>query len=95
MATYQKNPDSYSGEEPEEFTEWKARFEVIAVANSWDDANKLKIMPACLTQYAFQVYSGLENGEKDTYEHLVAAMEQKLVTKEKKMVWLGFKLGTS
>ena len=88
MATFTKNPENYSGEDPEGFTDWKARFDVIGEANSWDDPKKLKILPSCLTQYAFQVYTRLDAGEKDTYAHLTAALEKKLVNKERKMVWM-------
>ena len=36
MDKYVRKPDSYSGEVLDEFTDWLARFNVIAKANNWD-----------------------------------------------------------
>ena len=87
MANYVKKPDVYTGEVPDAFTDWLARFNVIATANGWNDAKKLIVLPACLAQYAFQVYEGLAADAKDTYEHLTEALVKKFGAKEKSMVW--------
>ena len=87
MANYVKKPDVYTGEVPDAFIDWLARFNVIATANTWNDAKKLAILPACLTQYAFQVYEEVGETDKATYELLTKALLKKFGSGEKSMVW--------
>ena len=87
MAKYVRKPDSYTGEVLDEFTDWLAKFNVIAKANNWDDPKKLTILPTCLTQYAFQVYEGLGDPDKASYEVLTKALAKKFGAGENSMVW--------
>ena len=81
-----RKPECFSGSVPEEFPSWLAKFESIAAAGGWE-AKRLVTLPAYLTQRAFQIYEKLPAGDKDTYEHLTAAIQKKMGIGEKKMAW--------
>jgi hypothetical protein len=81
-----RKPEVFSGANPEEFPSWLAKFEAISTAGGWV-AKRSSTLPAYLTQRAFQIYENLAVDEKDTYEHLTAALKKKLGLGEKKMAW--------
>lgn len=81
-----RKPECFSGANPEEFPSWLAKFESIAKAGGWNE-KRLDALPAYLTQRAFQIYEKLQPGEKDTYDHLTAALQKKMGLGEKKMAW--------
>ena len=55
---------------------WLRQFEVCATANSWDDAKKLKVLPAFLRGPAATYFHALEDGQKDTYGNLAKNLTQ-------------------
>ena len=87
MATYVRKPELFSGEEPEQFTDWLTRFEVIATANGWDDARQLAVLPSYLTQYAFQVYEELPGASKEDLKLMKDGLKAKLSAGDRQMVW--------
>ena len=83
-----RKPENFTGEKPEEFPIWLAKFEAIAKAGSWDTADKkLTTLPACLSEQAFQFYNKLEATDKADYTLLVKALEKKMGIGEKTMTW--------
>ena len=86
MARYIRNPDGFSGGETENFREWKARFDVVAAANQWADADKLRIVPSCLTGLAFRMYQEVDDTKKEAYADLMQELEGKMLPGERKMV---------
>ena len=64
-------PEALHGEEAKS---WFRRFEVCAAANEWESAKKLKHFPTLLKGRARAVYEALTDKEKDTYNHLKAAI---------------------
>ena len=86
-AAYVRHPDSFKGEEGENFEEWEKRFNAVALANKWEDADKLRILPACLGKTAFEKFEGLTANEKDSYAHLIENLAKKFVAPEKKVMW--------
>ena len=57
---------------------WFKRFEVCAVANSWDDAKKLLRLPTLLKGRAWAIFDSLGEDSTDTYAHLKTALLQRL-----------------
>ena len=83
-----RKPDDFTGEKPEEFPIWLAKFNAIAVAGKWhEDEKKLAALPTYLTKQAFQVYDKLTANEKDMYAHLIAALQKKMGIDEKVFMW--------
>ena len=83
-----RKPENFTGENPEEFPIWLAKFEAISKAGNWDDDTKrLNALPAFLTKQAFHMYSKTTDTEKATYTALVAALKKKLGIGEKVMTW--------
>ena len=83
-----RKPDNFTGEKPEEFPIWLAKFEAIAKAGGWEEeAKKLKTLPACLSEQAFQIYDKLTDAKKNDYKQLVEALEKKMGIGEKTMTW--------
>ena len=85
-----RKPENFTGENPEEFPTWLSKFDTIARAGGWDDENrKLRILPACLTGHAFQLYDRLAVDDKTTtFDALVGALEKKLGIGEKTSIWI-------
>ena len=83
-----RKPENFTGENPEEFPIWLAKFEAISKAGNWDDDTKrLNALPAFLTKQAFHMYSKLTETEKASYATLVTALKKKLGIGEKVMTW--------
>ena len=74
-----RKPEFFTGEKPEEFPIWLAKFEAIAKARNWkEEEKKLIALPAYLSQQAFQIYNKLADTDKATYAALVTALEKKM-----------------
>ena len=87
MAALVRKPELFSGEEPEQFQEWLTRFGVIAVANGWDEARQLAILPSYLTHHAFQLCEEIDPADRDTLLKLRTALIAKLDTGDRHMLW--------
>ncbi len=56
--------------------EWLAKFAVCATANQWDDAAQLRRLPTFLSGRAFAVFQRLRDEQRDTIQHLTAAITE-------------------
>ena len=75
--------------EGEDAKSWFKRYEVCGTANGWNDQKKLSRLPTLLKGRAWAIYDSLhEDGDTDTYEHLKAAILQRLCpdTEEDRLV---------
>ena len=84
---YFTQPPTFSGEKIDQFPDWLARFEVVAEANNWNAEKRLKIIPSCLTHYAFQVYRlDITDAQKQDYTQLREVMLEKFDSGDKVFV---------
>ena len=67
MATASILPEKF---ESGDISSWLRQFEVCAIANSWNDEKKLKILPAFLRGQAATHYFALSDDQKETYANL-------------------------
>ena len=84
-----RTPEAYDGKVPEDFPQWVARFEMIAKANKWGEGDALLgVFPIYLKDHAFNLFTTLaEATEKDTYDHMKAAMRKALGIGENSLSW--------
>ena len=84
-----RKPENFSGENPEEFPTWLAKFDAIARAGGWDEEDrKLRALPACLSGHAFQLYDRLAIDDKRDFNTLVGALRKQLGIGEKPSMWV-------
>ena len=69
-------PSAYNG--VGDFEDFRMEFSIMAEANQWTEAEKLRILPACLRGDAMKTYKNWrENGElPDTAEEMLDALER-------------------
>ena len=82
-----RKPENYNGADPEAFGEWFDRFKLIATVNAWDNPKQLAIIPTLLTQHAYRIFKELDAEKKDTLDHIKENMTEKLLPKQRTMVW--------
>lgn len=83
-----RTPEAYDGKVSEDFPQWVTRFEMIAKANNWGEGDALLgIFPIYLKDHAFNLFTTLAAGEKDTYANLIAAMRKALGIGENSLSW--------
>ena len=82
-----RKPETYNGADPEGFGEWFDRFKLIATANGWDEAKQLVIIPTLLTHHAFRVFNDLEGPKKNNMDNIKTNMTEKLLPKQRTMLW--------
>ena len=82
-----RKPETYNGADPEGFGEWFDRFKLIATANGWDEAKQLVIIPTLLTHHAFRVFNDLEGPKKGSMNNIKTNMTEKLLPKQRTMLW--------
>ena len=58
---------------------WFKCYEVYGMANGWNDQKKLSCLPTLLKGRAWAIYDSFhEDGDTDKYEHMKAAILQRL-----------------
>jgi len=62
----------------EDCRSWFKRYEVCGTANGWDAAKKLTCLPTLLRGRTWAIYDSLQDDEMDSYDHLKAALLQRL-----------------
>ena len=72
MASISVIPEKFSAGD---FVSWLRNFDCCATANGWEDEDKLKKLPAFLRGPSAAYFHGLPAAQKDTYEHLTAALK--------------------
>ena len=83
-----RTPEAYDGKVPEDYPQWVARFEMIAKANKWGEGDALLgVFPIYLKDHAFNLFTTLADTEKDTYDHMKAAMKRALGIGENSLSW--------
>lgn len=83
-----RKPDLYSGNNPEDFELWLQKFRAVAAAQDWGDDEALcRLIPVYLSGQAFQMFSSLEQAQKDTYADLIKNLKLKLGLGENPLQW--------
>ena len=81
-------PETFTGEGKQGFSDWIDHFECIANVHGWDEDAKRKWIRARLNGRAAAVWRRLSVAEKDTYEHIVAALKKRFEPECKKRVYV-------
>ena len=62
-----------------DFNLWLDAFERCATANSWEETQKLHMLPAYLTGTAAEYYALLPAREGETYDSLISSLRRVLI----------------
>lgn len=81
-------PDTFAGESRQRFSDWIDHFENIAKVNDWGDNAKKDWIRARLTGRAATAWKRLKDDERDTYEHIVAALKARFEPACRKEVFM-------
>lgn len=71
------NPPTFSGDDNENFEAYLRRFDRYGQANGWDSEKSRLVLPWALQGTAAEVYDGLSNEQRRTYESLCHALRER------------------